>query len=64
MITLIITFVAMLIAAAVASLLISLNEVSLWIRDAEIEISEYKESPYVDNSEFDWGHNVRNYMEE
>ena len=63
MIALIITIVTILVVTAIASLLISLNEVSLWIRDAEIEISEYKESPYVDNSEFDWGHNVRNYTE-
>lgn len=66
MIALLITFIAVFAIAFGASLLIVLDEVADWMNEAEIEIEERKpQSPLdLENTEYDWGHNIRNYMEE
>ena len=41
------------------------NDLSEWIYDAVMETEEEEQQPeYLDNSEYDWGHNIKNYMEE
>ena len=36
-----------------------------WMDDAVIETEDEEQQPeYLDNSEYDWGHNIKNYMEE
>lgn len=35
-----------------------------WLDGAIIEIDEDDLKDYMDNSEYDWGHNIKNYMEE
>lgn len=35
-----------------------------WLDGAVIEIDEDDLKDYQDNSEYDWGHNVKNYIEE
>jgi len=36
------------------------EDLANWIDDVE----EFKEKPYIDNSEYDWGHNVKGYSYE
>ena len=41
------------------------DDLSEWIDDAVMETEEEEQQPeYLDNSEYDWGHNIKNYMEE
>ena len=36
-----------------------------WMDDAVIETEDEEQQPEcLDNSEYDWGHNIKNYMEE
>lgn len=35
-----------------------------WLDGAVIELDEASLSDFLDNSEYDWGHNIKNYMEE
>jgi hypothetical protein len=35
-----------------------------WLDGAVIELDEDSLSDFLDNSEYDWGHNIKNYMEE
>ena len=44
--------------AAWVSLL--LEDLANWID----EVDEFKEKPDLDNSEYDWGHNIKNYINE
>ena len=41
-----------------------LRPISNWLDGAIIELDEDSLSDYLDNSEYDWGHNVKNYIEE
>ena len=41
------------------------DDLGEWMDDAVIETEEEEKQPeYLDNSEYDWGHNITNYMEE
>ena len=41
------------------------DDLSEWIYDAVMETEEEEQQPeYLDNSEYDWGHNIKNYMDE
>lgn len=40
----------------------ALEELSFWLEEASIEVDEVA-TTYYDNSEYDWGHNVKNYMD-
>lgn len=35
-----------------------------WLDGAVVETDEEDLKDYMDNSEYDWGHNIKNYMEE
>ena len=35
-----------------------------WLDGAILETEESDLADYMDNSEYDWGHNIKNYMEE
>ena len=39
---------------------LQLEDLANWIDDVE----EFKEKPDLDNSEYDWGHNIKNYIDE
>lgn len=41
------------------------DDLGEWMDDAVIETEDEEQQPeYLDNSEYDWGHNIKNYMEE
>lgn len=41
------------------------DSISRWIDEADFEEEKPKEdAPELDNSEYDWGHNIKNYMDE
>ena len=40
----------------------ALEELPCWLEEASIEVDEVA-TAYYDNSEYDWGHNVKNYMD-
>ena len=42
----------------------TLDSISDWSDGATIETDEDDLKDYMDNSEYDWGHNIKNYMEE
>ena len=42
----------------------TLDSISDWSDGAIIETDEDDLKDYMDNSEYDWGHNIKNYMEE
>lgn len=42
----------------------TLDSISDWSDGAIIETEESDLKGYMDNSEYDWGHNIKNYMEE
>lgn len=60
----IIAVLIMLCLSAVISLLRSFGDVANWLNEADFEPHDEKIKPYMDNSEYDWGHNIINYMKE
>ena len=61
--------IAIFIITMVADIYLRLDtmfdDLSEWIDDAVMETEEEEQQPeYLDNSEYDWGHNIKNYMEE
>ena len=42
------------------------DAIARWLDDADFEEEEEPKDdpPELDNSEYDWGHNVKNYMDE
>ena len=42
----------------------TLDSISDWSDGAIAETDEDDLKDYMDNSEYDWGHNIKNYMEE
>ena len=41
------------------------DDLGEWMDDAVMETEAEEQQPeYLDNSEYDWGHNIKNYMEE
>lgn len=68
MIALLLIIIAVCAIALGAHLLIRLKGVAGWMDDAEIEIEERhprKVNPLdLENTEYNWGHNIKNYMEE
>ena len=59
------TFVITIVANIYLRLDTMFDDLSEWIDDAVMETEEEEHQPeYLDNSEYDWGHNIKNYMEE
>lgn len=62
MIAILIVSLILLFALYMAS---SLESISEWMKDAQLDDIDDKDlTQYMDNSEYDWGHNIKNYMEE
>ena len=64
MIAFILTFIGLFAYAFISNIIELFSEVSNWLNEADFEPHEEKIEPYMDNSEYDWGHNIINYMRE
>lgn len=60
MIGILIALVLLFVICFVAWVYLLREDLANWIDDVE----EFKEKPYIDNSEYDWGHNIKNYINE
>lgn len=60
MIRMLIALVLLFVICFAAWVSLLLEDLASWIDDVE----EFKEKPYIDNSEYDWGHNVKGYSYE
>lgn len=61
--------IAIFIITMVADIYLRLDtmfdDLGEWMDDAVIETEEEEKQPeYLDNSDYGWGHNIKNYMEE
>lgn len=60
--------IAILVCALIAEVINEIDSIFypliFWLDGAVVEIDEDSLSDYLDNSEYDWGHNVKNYMED
>ena len=64
-----IIFVLIVLGLALAEIVLAyidsvFDSISDWSDGAIIETDEDDLKDYMDNSEYDWGHNIKNYMEE
>ena len=50
-----------ILVVLVGTFVVTLEGIACWLDDADF--SDKEETPYLDNSEYDWGHNVKNYMD-
>lgn len=60
MVRMLIALVLLFVICFAAWVSLLLEDLASWIDDVE----EFKEKPYIDNSEYDWGHNVKGYSYE
>ena len=64
MIAFVLTFIGLFAFAFISNIIELFCEVSNWLDEADFEPHEEKIEPYMDNSEYDWGHNVKGYSYE
>lgn len=60
MVRMLIALVLLFVICFAAWVSLQLEDLASWID----EVDEFKEKPYIDNSEYDWGHNVKGYSYE
>ena len=60
MVRILIALVLLFVICFAAWVSLLLEDLVSWIDDVE----EFKEKPDLDNSEYDWGHNIKNYIDE
>lgn len=60
MIRMLIALVLLFVICFAAWVSLLLEDLANWID----EVDEFKEKPDLDNSEYDWGHNIKNYINE
>ncbi len=61
-----VTLIIALILLGILYVSSKLDNISQWLQNADFEEPEEPKdlSDDMDNSEYDWGHNIKNYMEE
>lgn len=67
MIAFIVTLIIIFLFAALASIIILFDELANWMNESDLDVKEWHQNTHntdLDNTEYDWGHNVKNYMEE
>lgn len=60
MVRMLIALVLLFVICFAAWVYLQLEDLANWID----EVDEFKEKPDLDNSEYDWGHNIKNYINE
>lgn len=60
MVRMLIALVLLFVICFAAWVSLLLEDLANWID----EVDEFKEKPDLDNSEYDWGHNIKNYINE
>ena len=50
-----------ILVVLIGTFVVTLEGIVCWLDDADF--SDKEESPYLDNAEYDWGHNIKNYMD-